>query len=312
MPDVKTFVNPADYSDSFSPAEYALISLYASKPHYKLMRLSCRGSSAIFFVRRDSSRITGSMGFMKLENDPEAFNLMLNEGISFCRQNNADRFYAPMNFNTWYDYRLISGNADNEIIAGEKGHPAFYTELFLKSGFEAVENYYTYMIDKPDSVIGRFAPIYGKFIKQEYAITDNADVNDPNTLRTIYDISADAFSKAFLYDPIAFEEFAYIYRHISSVKNSRITAAVRNGQIEGYLYTLFTDNLYVLKTIAVRSGNSGGFTAPSLIYEAYVHGLNKGIKRFAHAYMREGISTHNFSKRHGYEYRKYTLYCKDI
>lgn len=312
MNNVKILRKISDFEYLYRPEEVMLISHYMKKSCYDTVCVQSAHSHALFFVRTGPHYSTGGMGFLYTDENGEGFHEMLEAGESFLSSVNIKQYYAPMNFNTWYDYRLMSSHHENTLLAGEKATRAYFNRLFEDEGFRTEENYYTFMIDRPETVTERFGPIYEKFMRTGYSISSDIDIGQRDILESIFRISSDAFSRAFMYDPIDFSEFAGIYGAISSEAKVRLTVASKDKEIAGYLYTIFSGDVHVLKTIAVKTDSSGGLAAPSLIYEAYRYGISQGIGRFAHAYMREGISTHNFSKRHGYEYRKYTLYRKNI
>ncbi len=289
----------------------SLIDLYKKKSYYKIKKFRNKDSSFTAYIRDINQKKIAGLGFLDLEKDYGNFKKLIENTELWFRENQINKYYAPMNFNSWYEYRIASEHLENTPFPLEKIYPDYYLDFIKKSGFLPSINYFSYIITKPEPLMTHLKPFVRKMRKLGFRVREITTGEKDLVLESIYDISVESFKGAPLFEEIPYKEFYSLYEPlISKIQERYIIIAEKKDVIEGFIFSLPFEDKLTLKTVGVRPSIQGKYIAPTLIYETYKRGCEDNFKKFFHAYMREGISTHTFSKRHGDIYRKYTLYEK--
>ena len=292
------------------PDEINLINLYANKKGYKIRHFFSKEQRATAFIRGNDDVPFAGVGFINFKDDFNTFSRIMEKIENWFREMGVNKYYAPINFNTWYAYRIVTEYFDNPPFLSETLHPSHYKKLFDKFGFSVVQDYYSYIVNNSAAVINRLKPAYQRVTGKGLSIEE---VDGREYIKDIYNIASNAFKGAFLYEDIPLEEFAMLYKPVLDKRvKARIFLAKDRKGVYGFIFTFEYGDTMVLKTIGVREEIRGKYIATALIYYAYGAGLKSGKSKFIHAYMREGISSYRFSKKFGEIYRKYSLYGKKI
>jgi hypothetical protein len=289
----------------------SLINLYKQKPYYKIETFHNNNSSITAYIRDINQTKIAGIGFLDLKENYKDFQKLIKDAENWFKESNVNKYYAPMDFNTWYEYRIISDCFENPSFPSEKMYPDYYLTFVKKADFSPSINYYSYIITEVEPLMKHLKPYYNKTSKLGIQLSGISPGEKEKVLESIYDISKKTFKSAPLFEDINYKEFHSLYEPlISEIKERYILIAKRKDIIEGFIFSFPFKDKIVLKTLGVKPSSQGKYIAPALIYETYKRGCEDKFKAFIHAYMREGISTHIFSKRHGNIYRKYTLYEK--
>jgi hypothetical protein len=291
----------------------SLIDLYRKKKYYKIKTFTNKKSSLTAYIRDLNNQKIAGFGFLDLEKDYGSFQKLIDDTESWLRENKIKKHFAPMNFNSWYEYRIASGYLKNPPFALEKIYPNYYLDFIKRSGFAPSINYFSYIITKPVPLMTHLKPLVKKINKLGFRLREISAEERETVLESIYDISVESFKDAPFFEEISYKEFYLLYEPlISKIQERYIIIAEKEDVIEGFIFSLPSQDQLIIKTVGVKPSLQGKYIAPVLIYETYKRGCEDNFSKFIHAYMREGISTHHFSERHGHIYRKYTLYEKAL
>lgn len=283
---------------------------YISKNTYRVTGIVHDNARAIFFTRQYRNTVEGGMGFMHCMDNRSILGSIIETGEQWLLSHHCHHYYAPINFNTWYAYRTITGKMDAPLLPFETTLPPYMNALLIDRGFEAEEKHYTFIIQDTNHMLNSLYKAYMHARDQGYEIRTETDLS--LVMSDIYSIAISSFKDASLFDRIDFSEFLHIFSNSSRAANARLFTARNNNAIEGFIMIYELDNAVVLKTIASLDSASAAYIAPMLIYHVYKLYESEGINTFYHAYMRSDISTVKFSQRHGKMFREYTLYGKTI
>ncbi len=278
------------------------------KRGYKIIPIFFNEGSFIAYTKNLNDEIIGGIGFIKQIQNFEDFKKMINSAEKWFKNEDVKRYFIPLDFNTWHNYRIISGNFENKLFPGEMEYDFSMNQWFYKIGLTIVERYYSYIVDDYKGVMDYLSPSLKK-IKEEGIVLKKVKP-DLGIIKSIYEISCNAFKEAFLFEEIQFDEF--LKMNLNRIENGILILAFFQDNPVGFIYGYRWNDILIEKTVAVLKEYRRKFVGTALIYKMYEEGLEIGCKRFIHAFMREDISTHIFSKRFGKIYREYSLYGKEL
>jgi GNAT superfamily N-acetyltransferase len=213
------------------------------------------------------------------------------------------RIIAPINGDTWHQYRLVSRSNGDPAFPLEPQNPLWYNEVYEELGFKPLMKYRS---DKFN--ICNIEPI------ENTCPTLNIRKFCDSDLRLIYDISLQCFDENFLYNDITFEEFSKLYQPIlPMIDRDLVVIAEVDGATAGFLFSLVVNETQIIKSLAVMPEYRSKGIGAKLINHVLVAGQNKGIKTAIAALMSDdNNSLKIISKYNSEQIREYTLYHLEV
>ena len=265
----------------------------------------------------------GAIGELKIDSNEVGLEL-LNRCEEIFREKGISKIVAPMNGNTWKQYRTIKQTSDEPPFLMENVSPIEFNEIFETAGYYEtgtytstkgkIENYYN---DEVLDEIDRIIQNEGITIR---TLDKNNGVED---LRKIYNVSVESFARNPFYTPI--DEIDYLEQYTSyldKVDEDFILLAEKDGKEIGFLFaipnliemqTMGKIDSLILKTIAVlpEYENLGLGNAMTRIIARKA--IDKGYKNWIFAFMYKDNTSQKLAQRNGtHTIREYALYGKDI
>ena len=265
----------------------------------------------------------GAIGELKIDGNEVGLEL-LNRCEEIFREKGISKIVAPMNGNTWKQYRTIKQTSDEPPFLMENVSPIEFNEIFETAGYYEtgtytstkgkIENYYN---DEVLDEIDRIIQNEGITIR---TLDKNNGVED---LRKIYNVSVESFARNPFYTPI--DEIDYLEQYTSyldKVDEDFILLAEKDGKEIGFLFaipnliemqTMGKIDSLILKTIAVlpEYENLGLGNAMTRIIARKA--IDKGYKNWIFAFMYKDNTSQKLAERNGtHTIREYALYGKDI
>lgn len=265
----------------------------------------------------------GAIGELKIDGNEVGLEL-LNRCEKIFREKGISKIVAPMNGNTWKQYRTIKQTSDEPPFLMENVSPIEFNEIFETAGYYEtgtytstkgkIENYYN---DEVLDEIDRIIQNEGITIR---TLDKNNGVED---LRKIYNVSVESFARNPFYTPI--DEIDYLEQYTSyldKVDEDFILLAEKDGKEIGFLFaipnliemqTMGKIDSLILKTIAVlpEYENLGLGNAMTRIIARKA--IDKGYKNWIFAFMYKDNTSQKLAQRNGtHTIREYALYGKDI
>ena len=155
----------------------------------------------------------GAIGELKIDGNEVGLEL-LNRCEEIFREKGISKIVAPMNGNTWKQYRTIKQTSDEPPFLMENVSPIEFNEIFETAGYYEtgtytstkgkIENYYK---DEVLDEIDRIIQNEGITIR---TLDKNNGVED---LRKIYNVSVESFARNPFYTPI--DEIDYLEQYTS-------------------------------------------------------------------------------------------------
>jgi GNAT superfamily N-acetyltransferase len=232
---------------------------------------------------------------------------------------------GPLDGNTWRRYRLVTDAGAEPGFFMEPLNPPEWPAWWMEAGFAALAGYHSSLNDQligDDDGLqrsGARAAAAGLKLRSIDMGTFDAE------LQAIHRLSCEAFPGNFLYSPIAWPEFAAMYRPLHAMINPSFVLLAddphRRGEIAGFLLAL-PDMLeqrktgrartLILKSMAVhpawRSVGLGGW----LIAQAQANASTAGMTRSIFALMHDDNHSARIGSRYGRVIRRYTLFSRSL
>lgn len=235
------------------------------------------------------------------------------------------RVLGPLNGSTWARYRLVLSPApedpafDPPPFLGEPRNPLEYPEQFEAAGFEVVSRYES-RIDEAPGEDAVDAPQLAARVRSEGIRIRPLDPSRfEGELRTLFDLSLEAFAENPYYTPIDFDPFRRMYEGIRPLIDPGLVLIAEDarGAPLGFQFA-FLDPLShrdarptraVIKTIATLPAARGLGLAGHMFDLIRRAACERGCVAVIHALMHVTNFSMNMSARHRTRhFRRYALY----
>jgi GNAT superfamily N-acetyltransferase len=229
---------------------------------------------------------------------------------------------GPMDGNTWRRYRWIVERGTEPPFFLEPDNPDSAPAEFVRAGFDILATYTSAVSDDLSIQDPRLGAAESRLIERGIRLRPLDLQQARDELRAIYRLSLDAFSRNYLYTPIAEEEFLQQNeKALPFVDPDLVLLAERDAALVGYLFGV-PDVLerargghistYIVKTVAVASGSGHAGLGSLLVGRAQQLARTRGYRRVIHALMHERNVSQNISGRYARTMRRYALYSRRL
>ena len=255
----------------------------------------------------------GSLGFFDCVDSPEgraAGAELISTALAWLSKNNAASAVAPMDYNSWFNYRFkirTPGEVNNPDKSWEPAAPEFHKELFQQAGFNDHLHFSSLSYRIPDV---RIWDAYLQKLKAEHSsVVDGGYVLRPfakgvdfiEDLRNIFDLSNLAFADNPMFEKIPFELFSGLTLALarkSNMEASRICLS-SEGQAVAFAFCFSEGQELVYKTVAVHPDHRSKGIANALTWEISSWCKNNKISKTTGALIRSGNFSEKIGKSHG-------------
>lgn len=208
------------------------------------------GDVAIYYTDLDEN--IAMIGMMRCE-DKSISSLLLKTAVEKLREIGSFKIVAPIDRDTWSDYRVKERSLLKNPFYGEPNNPSWMCEVFIENGFDIGYRY----ISTLDPLINKEIPSV-----DELNIRRLDEFNLDKELNKIYDISVEAFRDNLFYGDIKKEIFIDNYRKMYEILKPDVLIAEYKGEEVGFLIGYSgreckEEKTYVFKTIAVKKDFRG-------------------------------------------------------
>jgi len=244
----------------------------------------------------------GYIGCFSID-DKESGKRQLDEYVRQLKDAGNKQIIAPINGDTWHQYRLVSWSNGDPAFPLEPHNPLWYNEIYEELGFKPLMKYRS---DKFS--MGSVKPIENTDLSLNIREFQEGD------LRLIYDISLKGFDGNYLYNEITFEEFNKLYQPmLPMIDKELVVIAEVDKTPVGFMFTFIGNDTQILKTMAVLPEYRSRGIGAKLINHVLLAGQKKGAKTAIAALMSDGNNSNKIvSKYGGEQIREYTLYCLEV
>lgn len=265
----------------------------------------------------------GTIGEMKMDNKEVGIEL-LKKCEEIFKEEGISKVVAPMNGNTWKQYRTLKNSSGEPNFLMENVSPKEFNEIFEEAGFSEtgtytstkgeISKYYNdEVLDEIEQMIEREG-IKIRHLNKEKGVED---------LREIYNVSVQSFARNPFYTPISEKDYMEQYtNYLDKVDEELILIAEKDGKEVGFLFaipnliemqTKGKINTLILKTIAVLPEYEDLGLGNVMTRRIAKLAIDKGYRDWIFAFMYKDNTSQKLAKRNGTSIiREYALYGKDL
>lgn len=241
---------------------------------------------------------------------------LLEKACHWLKTKGAGRALGPLNFNTWFPYRLRTGPQGDLRFAWEPVNPPEYVNFMTSFGFSELERYHSVGNQDLDAVIEKTKSSHEQALAAGYKIRNLDSANlIAKEVPMLYEISMQGFKDNFLFEPIPLDAFKQLYVPIANKADISLARAVTDakGRDVGF-FLIFEDQDYmVMKTVAVKPEARGKGLSNALVYSAALAAKQKGLDRCISALVKSGAQSESYAKKSKFLWKhEYALFQKDL
>ena len=265
----------------------------------------------------------GTIGELKMDNKEVGLEL-LKKCEELLKEKDVSKIVAPMNGNTWKQYRTLKNSTEEPPFLMENVNPKDFNEIFKEAGFTETGTY--------TSTKGRIADYYNdevldeieSILREEHITIRHLNKEQGGEdLKKIYKVSTQSFVRNPFYTPIDERDYLEQYTaYLDKVDEELILIAEKDGEEIGFLFAIPNlveiqtkgriDTL-ILKTIAVLPKYEDLGLGNVMTRQIARLALDKGYKDWIFAFMYKDNTSQKLAARNGTStIREYSLYGKDI
>lgn len=263
-------------------------------------------------LKDDSGAPIGMLGFFESRNDRTVARMLFDEATLWLRARGAGRIVGPMDGDTWHRYRVNAGPFARPPFPLEPWNPAWYAELWERNGFSVLETYSSKWID--DVAVLLPALESGKRRSEDCGVRVRQLRADQlrQELTLVHELSSRIFSDAFLYSPIARDEFLALYAGLERFLEPELVlfAETSEGEPVGFVFAYDDPAQPAVhyKTIGALAEWRRPGVGAALSHHVYSAALRRGRRQGNHALMRDDNRSQALDQGHGEVFRRYALY----
>jgi hypothetical protein len=249
-------------------------------------------------------KLEGSIGFFETDLThsklDEAMSLALSTAEAWLKEHHVQKVQAPMDINTWFNYRFSKRSKDKYRFKFEPTTPPEYEELFRKHGYTDHSNYHSVAFPYIKILfytIGMrgFKKTHDHLLSQGFTHRPmNFDKFEADELPFIYDLVHKEFSETILFEPISFDVFKMLYASALKAYDFSPSCILLDPEKKpaGFLFAFYEQNHLVIKSIAINKDYQGLKLASGMIYQAVKKSQKiPGMKACISALVRSGIKS---------------------
>jgi GNAT superfamily N-acetyltransferase len=252
----------------------------------------------------------------------ESTSVLIQNACQQLRDQGCSFAIAPIDGNTWHNYRLVTEWGNYPPFFLEPNTPASLYQAFLEQDFFPIAHYYSALCTDLQISDRRLIPVKKRLNDRGITIRSLNREQLETELEKIYQIAIAAFRNNFLYQPISKPEFIALYRPILPyIQPELILIAEDQNQAIGFLFAL-PDALeekrggaietVILKTVAVLPGRNYAGLGSILVEKCHAIASQLGYTKIIHALMNQGNPSSNISQYYAKPIRHYALFGKKL
>jgi hypothetical protein len=168
----------------------------------------------------------GALGFFECVNDYAAAADLLEHAIGWLREKTGlHRIWAPVNFDIWHGYRLMTRGFEEKAFYGEPYNKIYYPGFFSRFGFSVKKTWDSlerWSRSALETMIARFEPRYRRLLDEGYQFK-SIDVNQASDLRQLYTALIRSYHGLLGTTPFEFDDFEQILGQYLRAFEARFT-----------------------------------------------------------------------------------------
>lgn len=283
----------------------------------------------------EDGKPVGLLGFYEAADDPEVGKALLETATAWLKNNGAEVARGPINFSTWYSYRLVTEFFHAPPFLSETRTLPYYPAQWEKAGFQATTFYFSAEVSDHQKMLDGLEAKYAAFTQAGYGIRSLDLDNWDQELETLFHLTAEIFAGNWSYSFIDSDEFLDLYAGSKSLVDPDLFlwAVDPHGKTVGFVFgypdraeavrrmrgqrhwlaklrylTAPAPDRAVLKTLGVLPEARSAQVGSALVYQFHLNAQIKGYSRVIHALMHQDNHSLKISAHGGTPMRRYAVY----
>jgi GNAT superfamily N-acetyltransferase len=229
---------------------------------------------------------------------------------------------APLDGNTWRQYRLITERSAESSFFLEPDHPDDWPAYFSHSGFCPLSRYVSTLNSDPGRPDARLRSVAERVQEQGIEIRPVDLERFEGELRQIYRVAVESCRDNFLFTPISACEFVLLYRPVRPyVRPELVLLAETQGSVIGFVFAIpdvlqsrrgCRIDTVILKTLCVLPEYAGKGLGSLLVSRCQEIAACLGYRRVIHALMQENNISKRISSYYTRPIRRYALFARHL
>lgn len=231
------------------------------------------------------------------------------ESLLKLLQKSHSELIGPMDGSTWKSYRAVTYSDGREPFLLEPRNPTFFPSVFEKLGFKVQERYFSSVVPLHSAQDERIQRVKSR-LEEHGIIIRNIDLdNFEEELKSLYDLSCEAFKDNPYYTHISQEEFFALYMpYKETIPAELVQLVYLNEQLIGYMFALIDKQNLIIKTTAFKPLKASAGTTLVLIDNLAKYALKLGCTDLIYALMHEDNHSAKTANKNAKVFRRYALY----
>lgn len=180
------------------------------------------------------------IGFFESESNSDAAALLFKTAAEIAEKNGCVKLTGPVDCSFWIKYRLKT-NRFGSPYTGEPYNMEYYADLWYENGFEVTKRYSSnhYKIMEDIDGYEKYAARLAEKLNAGYTIKCPDNETFDKTLREVYSLMIELYSKFPVYKRITEEEFCRLNNHLRHILNySMVKMAYFEGAPVGFFISV--------------------------------------------------------------------------
>lgn len=260
-----------------------------------------------------------SVGYVYVDENYQHFKTLMEAVHRIAIENKFQYLLGPMNGSTWNSYRLVTTAQENPFLL-EPVTPSFMVDFYRKNGWESLANYHSQSTNVMVDNWEKLTPRYEAFINNDIKFENFDKSKAESVFAELGEFCNEAFANNFLFSPIKISDFVDLMKPTIQIIDPDLTIIARNvkGKIAGFVFSyqdLLNQNekTLIVKTLARNPESIYKGIGSVLCGIMMNRAIEKGFTACIHALMLDtNVSTHISDNFKANEFRKYTLFSKEV
>jgi Acetyltransferase (GNAT) domain len=210
---------------------------------------------------------------------PDAALALFAEMTQWARTHGARKIIGPIDFTTWFPYRLRTDRDTPPPFSWEPDNPPQYVSMVEQAGFQTISRYLSCAHRDAATFAASNRSGYERARAAGYDVRSlDAEVR-PQDFQTLHAIVLQSYGENFLFEPIDFQTFTALYLGGTSSKPRVASHFIvdRDGKEVAFQYSFRDGDFVVIKTIGALPSVRGHGLSRVMFYLAGQRAAELGL-----------------------------------
>lgn len=220
----------------------------------------------------------------------------------FLQRSGTNKILAPVNYNTWFQYRFLKPTDERPLYAWEPVTPPEYLQYFLDCGYVESVQYLTLVHLDYAPLIAGLSPYVERALDKGYRFRPfDAALFLEREVPIVYDITMESYQGNFLFEPMPFEAFRDLYVPVARKMDFSLCFFLLDpaGREIGFYFSFIDEQNpghYVMKTIGLRHEGRGGGLSNAMVCHGAMLAREQGATRAIQALARNDAQSRSYAR----------------